>query len=805
MTTLSLPFIKNDWTVSLADLPKYAEFSGEFIEPIDSHILHMIADSSNPNISPIMKQEIHDKLLKNMKNEKLSVYHKQTNGMGRFYPNENISLIPHSKYIKHTVFKYLGWRDLDMVKGHMTIAYEMGKSVGLAFNSLEKYISSFPEICDDIRDFYEFDQTENALTDDDIKWLFCVMMYGGGLKCWVDGLENGDTKTGYKPKIVKNPTKYAPFAQAFKTETKTIIDRIYTKNPSMVRKFKKPDDEIYKTKGQVASYWYQAIENHIIYIVYTHLVEQKIVVPKICGLEYDGLCLPPFSREIDESNVIEDINTIIRLKTGLKVTMKFKDYSPAFVLDEIIEQRRAFISPVVAVMVEAVIDENPNSCSEYIEWKRKFEIECCKVKNNAMFVRRFIHNDKTELIIHNKVSLVTAYEHECYYKTDEKGKSKKVVYIHEWLGDPNMLCYDSVQCVPPPLVCPPNVYNLWIDSPYEAQPISHNDPEFNLEAVKAFAEHVEILANHNQETYEYIMNWVSQSIQRPAEKMGVALNFVGDQGIGKGTFTEILTELYGGVHKRLETTDPERDVWGQFNNMMVDAYLVVLNETDQRNAIGHDGKIKAIITDPVINISQKGKGSYPMNSYHRIIQSTNTEDPTKTSKNDRRNVIIRCSDEKLGNKEYFVALNTLLHSPNALRSIYWTLKNQDISTFKRGDKIITDYHEEIIKCNEDPLKLFMCWFVGNNTGIVEISPVDFLRAFNTWRDENKFKFGERMNVLSLIKKISLGLKPPKDAFYSNHTRIGNMRYIDTDKMLVFLGMENESPARETSNEGVGDI
>lgn len=808
MTTATFPFIKNDWTISLSDIPAYPEFKGEFTEPLDAHILQMFMETTNPNITPMMKQEIQDKLLKNINQQtgELSVYHHQTNGLGRFYPNDNISLIPHSKYIKHTIFKYLGWRDLDMVKGHMTIALEMGKSVGLAFNAIQRYVSSFPEICEEMREFYQLDDGENALADDDIKWLFCIMLYGGGLRTWVNGFGNGDELSGYKPRQVKNGDRYSPFAQAFRDNTKTIMDRIYTKNPALVRKLKKPDEEKHKTSGRVASYWFQTIENHIIHIVYCHLVKQKLINPKICGLEYDGLCLPPLLKQVDEDKLIEDINTIIRIETGLNVRMKFKDYSSGCVLEEIIEQRRAFIPPIVAVAVEAVVDENPNSSREYTEWKKQFEIECCKIKDTATFIRRYIQNGESKIIIHNKASLVTAYEHECYYKTDEKGKSKKMVYIHEWLSDSTMLCYDSVQCVPPPLICPSNIYNLWIPSPFENQPMNpYTDPDYNADAVQAFCSHVEILANHNQETYNYIMDWVAQSIQRPAEKMGVALNFVGDQGIGKSTFTEILTELYGGVNKRLETTDPERDVWGAFNNMMIDAYLVILSETDQRNAIGHDGKIKAVITDPTINISQKGKGTFPMNSYHRIIQNTNTEDPTKTSKGDRRNVIIRCSDEKKGDKEYFRNLNELLHSHNALRSIYWTFKYQDISTFNRGDKIITEYHEEIIQCNENPLKLFMCWFVENSTEeIVEISSVDFLKAFNTWRDQSKFKFGENMNVLSLIKKITLGLKPPKDAFYVNKGKFSNTRCVDIKKMMVFLGIEIEeegnpaSPAEESS-------
>ena len=351
---LNLPFIKSDWTMSLSDIPKYSEFAGKFIQPLDYHILQMIVESKNEKITPIMKQEIQDKLLKNIdiRTGEMPVYHHQAHGLGRFHGNDGVSIIPFSKYVKHTVFKYLGWRDLDMVKGHMTIAYEMGLSVGLSFSAIKRYIDDFQSVCDEMKAFYQVDEEENYLEDEDVKWLFCIMMYGGGLKCWVDGLAKGDEKTGHTPKKVKNGEMYSKFAGEFKAECKTIINRIYTKNASLVRKLKKAEDEEYQTKGTVAAYWFGIIENHILYVVYCFLVEKGVIRPKICGLEFDGLNLPPFSKEIDESVLIGDINNTIRVKTGMNVSMKFKDYS--HVLESIIKERNEFIVPVYAVQLKSL-------------------------------------------------------------------------------------------------------------------------------------------------------------------------------------------------------------------------------------------------------------------------------------------------------------------------------------------------------------------------------------------------------------------------------------------------------------------
>ena len=790
MSALKLPFIKSDWSVSISDIPKYPELAGKFTQPLDYHILQMFLETNSEKITPIMKQEVQDKLLKNIdqRTGELSVFHHQTYGLGRFYANDNVSLIPFSKYIKHTLFKYLGWRDIDMVKGHMTIAYEMGLAVGLSFTSIKFYIDNFSIVCDEIRQFYQLDESENYLEDEDIKWLFCLMMYGGGLECWVRGLAEGDEKSGHKPKRVRNPEMYSKFAREYKAESKRIIDRIYTKNSSLVRKLKQGDDEEHDTKKRVASYWFQIIENHILWIVYCFMCEQKVIKPRVCGLEYDGLCLPPLDKSIDESALIQDINTIIRIKTGMTVLMKFKDYSPNFVLDEIIKKRLEYIPPVYAVAVEDIAETDSTS-REYIEWKKTFELEYCKIKNSAVFIRRYVSQGKSSLIFHTEKAIVTAEKQHCFYKTDEKGKQRRVSYISEWLLDPKMRCYESVQCIPPPLVCPSGVFNLWIPSPYEDQEIRHDDPDFDLDAIKIFTEHIEILSGRNEETFKYIINWVAHSIQRPAEKIGVVLNFISDEGVGKNIFTNVLGKLYGGGSKKLETAHPERDVWGPFNELLTDAFLVVLSETDKRNSAGHDGKIKAFVTDATITINPKGKTGFTTDSYHRCILNTNNADPTPTSKGDRRNVIIRCSDEKKGDTKYFEDLLEALRGPNALRSIYWTFKTLDIAGFGVGSKIKTEYHAELIGHNMNPLELFMRWIVETNTGVINLSSTDLLGRFVSWKEMTRFKFGENMNVLSLVKQLSLQLKLPKDAFYCDRTADSRMRVIDTVKLASFYGIK----------------
>jgi hypothetical protein len=131
---------------------------------------------------------------------------------------------------------------------------------------------------------------------------------------------------------------------------------------------------------------------------------------------------------------------------------------------------------------------------------------------------------------------------------------------------------------------------------------------------------------------------------------------------------KLLARLIGEKHV-FETTTPSRDVWGDFNGIMQSKFLVNLNEMSKKETLENEGRIKALITDPTLTINSKGINQYIINSYHRFIITTNNEDPVKTRKDDRRNLIIRSCDEKKGDAEYFKKLYTLLENDDVIRTI----------------------------------------------------------------------------------------------------------------------------------------
>ncbi len=54
---------------------------------------------------------------------------------------------------------------------------------------------------------------------------------------------------------------------------------------------------------------------------------------------------------------------------------------------------------------------------------------------------------------------------------------------------------------------------------------------------------------------------------------------ISDEGAGKTSLIYLLAKFMGGK-KVLDTNDPARDVWGNFNSLMMGAFLVNLNELE---------------------------------------------------------------------------------------------------------------------------------------------------------------------------------------------------------------------------------
>ena len=137
---MPIPFLKN-WTIDITKLPQYTSFKGKFQIELDYHILLIIGQSTNPVYTDNRKRLLLN-LINNINKETniLEITHNQRYGIGRFYPENQISPICISRHIKHTLFQYLDWIDIDMIKGHPTILYSIAKNNNIQVPAIKYYL-----------------------------------------------------------------------------------------------------------------------------------------------------------------------------------------------------------------------------------------------------------------------------------------------------------------------------------------------------------------------------------------------------------------------------------------------------------------------------------------------------------------------------------------------------------------------------------------------------------------------------------------------------------------------------------------
>lgn len=752
----------NKWTIDIKQLPKYIAFKSPMTVTLDSKVLRAFLECETA-YGGVEQKKIIKNILKSVDptTNKLTIKHSQPYDMGRFYcANSPIVL---SRHIKHTLFHSLGWIDLDMVKGHPTILYNVANSNGIKLVYFKHYIENPDKVLNKIKDHYSAEVP--SITTDNIKDIFSILIYGGGYKTWLAQME----KDG---KIIQNTPQHE-FIPAFKDNCRKLIDLVYISNDAIVEKVKGTLTNENEIKNRTMSYFCGIIENEILFTAYKVLQKENVIKANTVALEYDGLCFkkPEMTEEaLDE--LLDKINDTIKSKTGFAVKMAWKTYKEDKIHKEVLE------------LAETLEDEKPileSNTNSFRKVSKEFELKHCKIINKGIFVK----SCDDEAIMMSKQHIVTAYEHLQYEElvvTEDGSHIEQKNFMKDWVrNNPNQRCYEDIGCYPPGVICPDNFFNTWVPFAMEfIKEYEHREEELQL-----FLKHIDILCGNDLVVSDYIKKWLGQMIQYPAVKT-ICPTFISKEGVGKGCFMKGIGKMLG-EKKVIETATPSRDIWGDFNGRMANTFFVNLNELSKRETIESEGRIKQLITDDKITINNKGVSQYDINSYHRFMATTNNDDPIATSKDDRRKLIIRCSDEKRGDKAYFDKLFSMLDDVNVVKTLYEYFKAiPEMDKFGSLQMPTTDYQRNLTELAKTPLEQWLEYFILQNSGETElkVNSSDAYTSFTKWMAKNcpeykltNIQFSVRLSNLK-VEGISNGPSTNK----------GKTKIFNIPKLMKCLGL-----------------
>jgi len=449
------------------------------------------------------------------------------------------------------------------------------------------------------------------------------------------------------------------------------------------------------------------------------------------------------------SDLLDELSQVVYSITGFKLKFTQKELSEHYLN-----------------VLDSSLDEDS------FEYKKnEFEKTHCKIVNRSLYIKCV--ND--EIILMTKKQLREAYEH---MTCDDK------LFIDLWTTkNESIRKFDNFNTYPYPFICPDNIYNLW--TPFECEKHTDNYTKSD-EGLKVILNHIKVLCGNDDKVFDYFVKWIGQMIQYPAIKT-ICPTLISKQGAGKGTLNKLIQKMIG-KSKCLETTNPSRDVWGQFNGVMSNAFFVNLNELSKKDTLEAEGKIKGLITDGTLTINSKGSNQFEINSFHRFLITTNKEDPIQTSEDDRRNLIIRSSDELINNKEYFNKLHLLLEDNNVIRTCYDYFKSiPNLDKFNNIPIPQTAYQSNLKLLNLSPPEQFLIDFCQNNEGIIEILPKDLYNQFVQWSSENNSDY-QTTFIKFAVKLSNLNIGGFEKG---KHTKKGDFKVLDIQKMRKHFKLDQD--------------
>jgi hypothetical protein len=158
----------------------------------------------------------------------------------------------------------------------------------------------------------------------------------------------------------------------------------------------------------------------------------------------------------------------------------------------------------------------------------------------------------------------------------------------------------------------------------------------------------------NMEHFHYLMTWFAHMVQKPEEKPGVAVVIKGEKGAGKSIIQEKLWKRILGAH--FLKLDKQGTVTGRFNAHLEDKLMIVLEEAVWAGDKAAEGTLKSLITDRLLPVEAKGYDLREVDSYCRLFLNTNEHWAVPATRGERRFFVLKASDEKVGNEQYFEEL-----------------------------------------------------------------------------------------------------------------------------------------------------
>jgi hypothetical protein len=190
-----------------------------------------------------------------------------------------------------------------------------------------------------------------------------------------------------------------------------------------------------------------------------------------------------------------------------------------------------------------------------------------------------------------------------------------------------------------------------------------------------FRKHIyQVLGNGDEAAGRYIVRWCAWAIQNPGRAAEAVLVLLGDEGAGKGTLARVMLRIFG-IHG-LPVSDGKH-LTGAFSGHLQFCSFLFLDEAFWAGDSAHEGRLKALVTEETVTIEPKYFAPFTVKNCLHIMISTNNSHAVPAGPRARRYSVLEVNNDKVGDFEYFNALNAELDN-GGIEAFLWDMLHLDL-------------------------------------------------------------------------------------------------------------------------------
>lgn len=190
---------------------------------------------------------------------------------------------------------------------------------------------------------------------------------------------------------------------------------------------------------------------------------------------------------------------------------------------------------------------------------------------------------------------------------------------------------------------------------------------------------INVVCSGQQEHFDYLIRWMAYAVQHPKEPIGVAVAFRGAQGAGKGIVARTFGRFFG---KHFAHIANGEQLTGRFNASLATSCAVFLDEALWAGDKKGEGVLKALITEPRLQLEAKFRDPIMVENRLRIMVASNNDWCVPAGIGDRRWFILDVANTFAGtmHRGYWDALYAEIENGGAA-AMFHDLLAMDLSGF----------------------------------------------------------------------------------------------------------------------------